>query len=87
MEIGALDKIAAPGFLDVHIHGAGGHDVMEGHRSSADGGFHKDRRTWYNFVRRHHGDRDPEMICKSAEGIAKYICSQQHTAEPAAPKF
>src|SRR5260221_1242270 len=28
-EIIASDKIATPGFLDVHIHGAGGHDVME----------------------------------------------------------
>ena len=24
------DKILAPGFVDIHIHGAGGHDVMEG---------------------------------------------------------
>src|SRR5262250_2463562 len=29
-EISAHDQIAVPGFLDVHIHGAGGHDVMEG---------------------------------------------------------
>ena len=29
-EINAAGKTAAPGFLDVHIHGAGGHDVMEG---------------------------------------------------------
>src|SRR5258706_15662544 len=29
-EIHVTDKIAVPGFVDVHIHGAGGHDVMEG---------------------------------------------------------
>ncbi len=29
-EIRAMDKTAIPGFIDVHIHGAGGHDVMEG---------------------------------------------------------
>ena len=29
-EIQAAQQTAIPGFLDVHIHGAGGHDVMEG---------------------------------------------------------
>lgn len=29
-EVSAPDKIATPGFIDVHIHGAGGSDVMEG---------------------------------------------------------
>src|SRR5260370_16907477 len=29
-EINVTDKIAVPGFVDVHIHGAGVHDVMEG---------------------------------------------------------
>ncbi|HUE57451.1 MAG TPA: amidohydrolase family protein, partial [Candidatus Udaeobacter sp.] len=29
-EISATDKFAIPGFVDVHIHGAGGRDVMEG---------------------------------------------------------
>jgi N-acetylglucosamine-6-phosphate deacetylase len=28
-EIRATDQTAVPGFVDVHIHGAGGHDVME----------------------------------------------------------
>jgi len=27
-EILATDKTAIPGFIDLHIHGAGGHDVM-----------------------------------------------------------
>src|SRR5580700_3592950 len=31
-EIHAEGKIIVPGFVDVHIHGAGGHDVMEGTR-------------------------------------------------------
>src|ERR1017187_9423027 len=29
-EITARGKTIVPGFVDVHIHGAGGHDVMEG---------------------------------------------------------
>ena len=29
-EISAAEQTAVPGFIDVHIHGAGGHDVMEG---------------------------------------------------------
>ena len=33
-EIDARGKIVVPGFVDVHIHGAGGHDVMEGTREA-----------------------------------------------------
>jgi N-acetylglucosamine-6-phosphate deacetylase len=33
-EINAGQKTVAPGFVDVHIHGAGGHDVMEGTREA-----------------------------------------------------
>src|SRR5258707_13248669 len=29
-EVSAAHLTAIPGFVDVHIHGAGGHDVMEG---------------------------------------------------------
>jgi len=28
------DDILAPGFIDIHVHGAGGHDVMEGTREA-----------------------------------------------------
>jgi N-acetylglucosamine-6-phosphate deacetylase len=33
-EINARGRIVVPGFVDVHIHGAGGHDVMEGTRAA-----------------------------------------------------
>src|SRR5579864_4244001 len=80
-EIAATDKIGVPGFLDVHIHGAGGHDVMEG---TADA---------LNAVSRTlaaHGTTSfvattvtasAEAICKSAEGIAGYISRQCQSEE------
>src|SRR5579863_8397995 len=33
-EMSAGGKTVVPGFVDVHIHGAGGHDVMEGTREA-----------------------------------------------------
>jgi N-acetylglucosamine-6-phosphate deacetylase len=33
-EINARGRTVVPGFVDVHIHGAGGHDVMEGAREA-----------------------------------------------------
>src|SRR3990172_5206090 len=30
------DKILAPGFIDIHIHGGGGHDLMEGTRQAVE---------------------------------------------------
>jgi len=78
-EILAKDKIAAPGFLDVHIHGAGGHDVMEGT---------EDALTAVSRTIASHGTTsfvattvtaNPDAICKSTEGISRYI-STQHQA-------
>src|SRR5260370_20682735 len=36
-EISAVDHTAIPGFVDVHIHGACGHDVMEGSEEALSG--------------------------------------------------
>jgi len=33
-EINARGRTVVPGFIDVHIHGAGGHDFMEGTREA-----------------------------------------------------
>src|SRR5262252_9450740 len=37
VEIRAEDSTAVPGFIDVHIHGAGGRDVMEGTSEALEG--------------------------------------------------
>src|SRR3984957_12329 len=79
-EIIATDKIAAPGFLDVHIHGAGGHDVMEatGHALKAVSSMVATHGTT-SFVAT-TVTASTESICRSAEGIAGYI-SRQHQSD------
>lgn len=76
-----MDKFAAPGFIDVHIHGAGGHDVMEGTDSAL---------TTVSRTIAAHGTTsfvattvtaDPDAICKGAEGISRYIGTQRVTGD------
>jgi len=75
-EILAKDKFATPGFIDVHIHGAGGHDVMEGTRDAlkkiaATIGSHGTTSFLATTV-----TADPNAIVHSSEGIAQYIATQ-----------
>jgi len=78
-EIVEKDKIAAPGFLDVHIHGAGGHDVME----ASEDALQTIARTvaargTTSFVAT-TVTASLDSICHGAEGIAHYI-ARQHQA-------
>src|ERR1700693_4051730 len=72
-EISAVEQTAIPGFVDVHIHGAGGRDVMEG----ADEALIVVARTLAR-----HGTTSfvattvtasPDDTCRSVEGIARFI--------------
>ena len=81
VEIQALEQIAVPGFVDVHIHGAGGHDVMEGTAE----GLRVVARTLAT-----HGTTsfvattvtaDPDAITAAAEGISRHIAVQHQTED------
>jgi N-acetylglucosamine-6-phosphate deacetylase len=78
-EISAVDRSAIPGFVDVHIHGAGGHDVMEGTDEAM---------TVVARTLARHGTTSfvattvtasPDDTCRSVEGIARFITQQLKT--------
>jgi N-acetylglucosamine-6-phosphate deacetylase len=83
----ATGMIVVPGFVDVHVHGAGGHDVMEGSARALD--------RIVSMVA-HYGTTSIvattitarlDETCKSLEGIARYIRSHQSpegTTQPTA---
>jgi len=83
-EVDAKHLTAIPGFVDVHIHGAGGRDVMEGTSDamSAVAGMLA-RHGTTSFVAT-TVTASPEDTCRSVEGIARYIAVQHETDDPRA---
>jgi N-acetylglucosamine-6-phosphate deacetylase len=83
-EIKATELTAIPGFVDVHIHGAGGHDVMEGtEEAMAAVGRMIARHGTTSFVAT-TVTASPDDICRSVEGISRFITMQHETDEPRA---
>lgn len=78
-ELEFSDAVAIPGFVDVHIHGAGGHDVMEGSEQAIS--------TVAQTLARHGTTSfvattvtaSPEDTCRAVEGISTFMSTQHET--------
>jgi N-acetylglucosamine-6-phosphate deacetylase len=84
---GATDFVAAgmtvvPGFIDLHIHGAGGHDVMEGNVRALDRITSTVARHGTTSIVATTVTASTEDTCRSLEGIARYIRNHETPEEP-----
>jgi N-acetylglucosamine-6-phosphate deacetylase len=75
---GAIDYVAAgmtvvPGFVDVHIHGAGGHDVMEATPAALDCIASTVARYGTTSILATTVTASVDETCRSLQGIAEYI--------------
>jgi len=83
-EIVATDKTAVPGFIDVHIHGAGGHDVMEGTPEAFRPITRKVAEHGTTSLLATTVTASVDETVRAVEGIAAYIARQRETEEPRA---
>jgi N-acetylglucosamine-6-phosphate deacetylase len=72
-DVVAGDATVVPGFVDVHIHGAGGHDVMEGNARALDRITSTVARYGTTSIIATTVTAPVEDTCRSLEGIARYI--------------
>jgi N-acetylglucosamine-6-phosphate deacetylase len=83
-EIHASDKIAIPGFIDLHIHGAGGRDVMEGTGDAMRAITRKVSEHGTTSLVATTVTASTDQTLRAVEGIAGYIAQQRETDEPRA---
>lgn len=79
IEIGAADKTAIAGFIDIHIHGAGGHDVMEGTNEALRAVARKVAEHGTTSLLATTVTAGFDDTCRASDGIARYI-AEQHAA-------
>jgi N-acetylglucosamine-6-phosphate deacetylase len=83
-EVLAIGKTAVPGFIDVHIHGAGGHDVMEGNAAALRSITRKVSEYGTTSLVATTVTASTDQTLRAVEGIAAYIAQQHETKEPRA---
>lgn len=76
----------APGFVDLHIHGAAGHDVMEATPPALEAVAHTVARHGTTSFVATTVTSPPDQLCRSAEGIARYITSQAQRPGNGSPR-
>lgn len=84
LEVRAAGKTAIPGFVDVHIHGAGGHDVMEGSGAALRSITRKVSECGTTSLVATTVTASTDETLRAVEGIAAYIGQQHETNEPRA---
>ena len=80
-EVQGTDSIAIPGFVDVHIHGAGGHDVMEANETALSTITGRLAAFGTTSLLATTITASADDTCRSVEGIAKYISGQYQTSD------
>jgi N-acetylglucosamine-6-phosphate deacetylase len=80
-EVSATDKTAIPGFIDVHIHGAGGHDVMEGSTEALSAVTSMVARHGTTSIVATTVTASPDDTLRGVAGIAKYIGMQRELGD------
>ena len=83
-EVVASGQTAIPGFIDVHIHGAGGHDVMEGTDEAMSAVTRTLAKHGTTSLLATTVTASADDTCRSVEGIARFISHQLKSDEPRA---
>src|ERR1700746_3749870 len=80
-EVRATEYSAIPGFVDVHIHGAGGRDVMEGDESALGTITGRLAAFGTTSLLATTVTASADDTCRAVEGISKFISGQYQTNE------
>jgi N-acetylglucosamine-6-phosphate deacetylase len=81
----AREMTVVPGFVDLHIHGAGGHDIMEGGAEALSAVAATLARHGTTSLLATTVTASPDVTCNSLEALARYIRSPRNRQPPAAP--